>query len=174
MKINIMLVTFIMITFVGFKFLYLQSEIPSEDVDECEFDTDKIPLLVNCFKKVRFNCQDEDGDYHIVFEGDVCINFAETESIDGNCVVGEALEVNDLVECVVYIGNVVVLTFRIIASFILSIWALMFNVYIFVGLYIALMFATVDGAPFIIDFIVVAPLVIMNVLVIVSVIPGEE
>jgi hypothetical protein len=169
LKINVVLMVFIMVGFAGFKFLFLQSQLEAGEEDECSFNAVQ---MSNCFLSIGVNCQDEDGDYQIIQNNTVCINYSEFSEVDGNCVVGNNTEVNDLVECFVFIGNIVVTSVKLVISVILMIVALIVDILLIVAMYLLLTFTTVEGAPFIIDFLITTPLIIMNILVIIAFFPG--
>lgn len=170
MRLNIALITFILIAFSGFKFLYLQEQIPEGEVDDCEFTAVQI---LQCIKSIGVNCKDANGDFVFFINTTVCLNFAEFTEADGNCEVGEHLEpIDDLAECITLIGSMTIALVKAVLSLIFILLAVIYDLLIIVTFYLLLSFSTIPGAPFIINFIVVTPLVILNLIMVIGLLPG--
>lgn len=163
-KVNVMLMTFIFISFSAFKLLFLQgSSVPT---DECSVGS---LALVNCFIGVGLNCKNESGDYVIVQNGTVCINIAEvTSPAAANC-----NSIFDVGACIEYLANTIFVIFKIIVEFILVILSFVVNILVLVVLYLSLGLTPLPGAPFIINLLFIGPFIVGNLILIISFIPGE-
>lgn len=166
MKINIMLMTFIMIGFIGFKFLFLQGTTIA--TEECDFGS---PITyTNCFITITVN-ECVEGIYD-KDNNTVCINVEDIGNV-GDCSIGGIDFLDDIADCLKYIGDVVFGLLKLVWAVALSILAIVGNFIILVALYVALGLTPIPNAPFIINFLMITPFAIGNILVIVSFIPGE-
>jgi hypothetical protein len=166
-KINIMLMTFIMIGFIGFKYLFLQGATITNS-EECDFVS---PVTFpNCFITVNIDCPS--GNVYDSDTKTVCINM---NGFDNNeeCNVNGVDFLQDIADCIKFVGQVILDIMKIVWGVGLAILALVGNLIILSAIYFLIGFSPIAGAPFIINFLLITPFIIGNLLVVVSLIPGE-
>lgn len=163
-NINVMLVTFILMGFVGFKLLYLQSE--TVDTGECQIGSLNI---FNCFIGIATDCDSID---FISEDGDVCLDFQRfIDTLDVQ--ESDCGGVFDVPECIAYLANVIFAIVQIFVSFILVLVALLIDIALLLVIYISIGMVPIEGAPFIINFVVIGPFILLNFVLVLSFIPGN-
>lgn len=163
-NLNVALITFILMGFVGFKLLYLQSE--TTDTGECSIGSLNV---FNCFIGIETDCNNVD---FISEDGDVCLDFdrfIDTLDIDNSDCNG----LFDVGACIEYLANVIFAFVQIIISFVLVTVALIINIALLLVIYITIGMVPIQGAPFIINFVFIGPFILLNIILIISFFTGD-
>jgi hypothetical protein len=160
-KLNIILFTFILITWSVFKALM--------------FANPMISGIEGAFIGFEQDCP---GNV-LIHNKNVCINFAEFGNITDVCTfrsVGsfDIVSATQNVACAIRIGiQAIYVTVKVVFELILAIFAIIIDIVLLFGLYIALGISPIPGAPLPINAILVLPFILVNFVLVISFFTGD-
>ncbi len=163
-RINVMLMTFILLGFTGFKFLYFEGTTIA--TDDCSAGA---LSLTNCFIDFKGDCNEN----NLVEDGAVCLDIGRFS---------DALDINnsdcgggffDVAACISYLGNIILSVIVLVVSLILTLIAFIINIVLLVVIYISIGLSPIPGAPFVINFMLIGPFILGNFVLIAGFFTGD-
>lgn len=153
MKINSILLAFILLTWVAFRSLIAPGVI--------------VPSITNNLILVKGDCANAG---QLCVEVDLAGFSSAINNVTEDCSGG----VFGFADCVESIVKILVQFVKLILSIALAVIAFVIDVFLLAALFLLVGFSPIDGAPVIINFVVVGLFTIMLLLTVVSFIPGED